>query len=373
MSTKTSRMKLVVVGIVAAFVLSGGNVKADFTFGERTALDATINSGGEPWFDCISNDGLELYIEKPVGGGTMAMDWDLFVSTRPTIHDPWSAPVGMGSPINTGDLECFACLSSDDLELYFASNRPGTFGKWDLWVSTRPTRFDSWQPPENLGPTINTSDRDNAPWITPDGLELYFTSDRPGGYGFHDIWVTKRPTIEDNWGTPVNLGPEVNSTACDGFPCLSSGGLVLFFSDYPQSGGLFRSGGLGQTDMWMSRRKSITDPWEPPVNLGPEFNSSTWDGGPRLSPEGDVLYFSSMRPGGPSDGFNIYQTPIIPIVDLNGDGIVDASDLCIMVDHWGTNEPLCDIGPTPLGDGIVDVEDLIVLAEHLFEEFPPAQ
>jgi hypothetical protein len=64
----------------------------------------------------------------------------------------------------------------------------------------------------------------------------------------------------------------------------------------------------------------------------------------------------------------MWQAPIIPIVDFNGDGIVDALDMCIMVDHWGENYSLCDIGPTPLGDGIVDVEDLIVLAEHLFEE-----
>jgi hypothetical protein len=58
----------------------------------------------------------------------------------------------------------------------------------------------------------------------------------------------------------------------------------------------------------------------------------------------------------------------IPIIDFNGDGIVDAADICIMVDHWGTDEPLCDIGPMPWGDGIVDVQDLIVLSEHLFEE-----
>jgi len=57
-----------------------------------------------------------------------------------------------------------------------------------------------------------------------------------------------------------------------------------------------------------------------------------------------------------------------PIVDLNGDGIVDSADMCIMVDYWGTDEPLCDIGPMPWGDGIVDVQDLIVLSEHLFEE-----
>jgi hypothetical protein len=57
-----------------------------------------------------------------------------------------------------------------------------------------------------------------------------------------------------------------------------------------------------------------------------------------------------------------------PVVDFNGDGIIDSADMCIMVDHWSTDNPLCDIGPTPFGDGIVDVEDLKVLAEHLFEE-----
>ena len=59
------------------------------------------------------------------------------------------------------------------------------------------------------------------------------------------------------------------------------------------------------------------------------------------------------------------------IVDFNGDGIVDSADVSLMIDYWGTDEPLYDIGPMPWGDGVVDVQDLIVLAEHLFEEFPP--
>ena len=58
------------------------------------------------------------------------------------------------------------------------------------------------------------------------------------------------------------------------------------------------------------------------------------------------------------------------VVDFNGDGIVDCVDMCMIVDHWHTDEPLYDIGPMPWGDGIVDVQDLIVLAEHLFEEIP---
>ena len=177
-----NKMRMVLVGFTAAIVIGSGSAKADYVFGEPTALEATINSGGNPWFDCISNDGLELYIEKPISGNTTGT-WDLFVSTRATTNDLWSAPIKLESPVNTSSDEAFACLSSNDLELYFASDRPGGSGHNDLWVSTRPTRFDSWGPPENLGPTINTSVGDLSPWITPDGLELYFTSRRPGGSG----------------------------------------------------------------------------------------------------------------------------------------------------------------------------------------------
>ncbi|MHC4538016.1 MAG: hypothetical protein ACYS6K_29155 [Planctomycetota bacterium] len=69
----------------------------------------------------------------------------------------------------------------------------------------------------------------------------------------------------------------------------------------------------------------------------------------------------------------MWQAPIIPAVDFNGDGIVDAADMCIMIEHWLTDYPLCDIGPMPWGDGIVDVEDLKVFAEHLFKEYTPAR
>ena len=105
------------------------------------------------------------------------------------------------------------------------------------------------------------------------------------------------------------------------------------------------------------------------MNLGSIVNTSSLDGGPRISPDGSTLYFASERPGGYGGAWgDIYQSQIIPIVDLNGDGIVDAADMCIVVDHWGEGYSLCDIGPTPLGDGVIDIEDLKVLAEHLFEE-----
>jgi hypothetical protein len=65
---------------------------------------------------------------------------------------------------------------------------------------------------------------------------------------------------------------------------------------------------------------------------------------------------------------NKAKEAFIPIVDLNGDGIVSDTDICIMIDHWRTDYTWCDIGPMPWGDGIVDVQDLVVLSEHLFED-----
>jgi N-acetylneuraminic acid mutarotase len=69
-----------------------------------------------------------------------------------------------------------------------------------------------------------------------------------------------------------------------------------------------------------------------------------------------------------------YDTGIGPhSPDFNGDGIVDSIDMCILVEHWQTDYPTCDIAPPPFGDGIVDVQDLVLLAEHLFEEIYPKE
>ena len=367
------RMRMMLVGIAAGIVLGGVSAKADFTFGMPMLFDEPVNSTGVEYFDCISADGLEVYIEKPVTGGTTSSYWDIYVSTRETINDPWSVPVNLGPTVNSsGVIDAYASLSSDGLELYFSSRRPGAYGpqnKQDIWVTRRAYKGADWGNPMNLGPTINTSSSDWLPWITSDGLELYFSSDRPGGYGNSDIWVARRINTNDEWEEPVNLGPVVNSTAIDCYPCLAPGGLVLFFSDYDNTP--IRPGGHGRSDMYMTRRKSTADPWEPPVNLGLGINTSSYDCQPRISPDGSVLYFTSSRPDSSvvPGNTDIWQVPITPIIDLNNDGVVDSLDMCIMIDHWGENYPLCDIGPTPFGDGIVDIEDLIVLSEHLFEDY----
>ena len=349
-------MRLMLVGFVAAMVLSGGRAKADFVFGEPVNLGPKFNTSSMDFPDCFSSDGLEMYFSS-VGG--------LWAVTRETIDDDWGTPVNLGPPVITGD-DGLSSISSDGLELYFQSTRAGGYGSDDIWVTRRATKDNAWGMPENLGPLVNSSKMEGEPWISTDGLELYFYSlNRAGGYGGFDIWISRRATKDDPWQEPVNLGPIINSSAHESVPCLSSDGLLLFFSGEIISP--FRPGGFGSADMWVSRRASISDPWGTPVNLGPIVNSPSHDTGPIISPDGLMLYFSSERPGGFGGMYgDIYQAPIIPIVDFNSDHKVDKTDMHIMVDHFGENYSLCDIGPKPIGDGIVDIQDMIVLAEHLY-------
>ena len=94
-------------------------------------------------------------------------------------------------------------------------------------------------------------------------------------------------------------------------------------------------------------------------------NSSSHEVASALSSDGHALYFSSERPGGLGGPYgDIYQAPILPIVDFNGDGKVAIEDLIFLIDNWGQSEPLCDIGPMPWGDGIVDAQDLEVLMSY---------
>ncbi len=368
--------KLMLFGFVAAIVLgSGERGKAEIIMSEPTSVGPVINDATDVQESDFSHDGLELYFssQRPGGYGRN----DIWVAKRETLNSPWQEPINLGPAVNSSAAEVEPAISPDGLELYLR-----WWDDWNLRVCTRPSKDEPWSSPVKVGPPVGSYE-DNPPvgsndvWspnISADGLSLYFSGDpwltalpqdqRPGGYGMADIWITTKQTSERNpegyWSEPQNLGPIVNSSSFDTLPCISADSLLLFFLSN-------RPGGYGDNDLWMTRRRSRDEEWETPINLGPTVNSMSDDITPEISPDGSTLLFSSDRPGG-FGSYDIYQVPIIPVVDLNDDGIVDSADMCIVVDHWGTDEPLCDIGPMPWGDGIVDVQDLIVLTEHLFEE-----
>jgi Tol biopolymer transport system component len=359
--------KIISLVLVLVLCMVSEVAKADFVFGTPTKLGSAVNSPAPESGSSISTDGLELFFEGRRSDGHGPAD--IYVSTRASISDPWDQAVILGPPISGPDWNTTPDISSDGLELYFTSTRSGP---WDIWVSTRASRDDPWEEPVNLGPTVNSLSQDYAPSISGDGLSLYFSSDRSGGFGKLDLWVTTRATKDAPWEEPVNLGATVNSSLDEAMPDISADGRILFFGDFmgpPQ-----RAGGYGGQDLWMTTRVSTSESWQEPVNLGPVVNSSAFDFSPNISADGSTFYFASERGGAQLfEVVDIYQAQLIPIVDLNSDGIVDCADMCIIVDNWGTDNSLCDIGPMPWGDGVVDVEDLIVIAEHLFEEYPQVE
>jgi len=361
---KSNRMKSVLVGIVAAMVVSGGNAKADFTFGEPVNLGPTINSPHNECYSIISVDGLELYFNS-ARPGVNSSSWDIYVAKRATIDDDWGTPVCLGSNVNTSRDEYMPRLSPDGLELYYdVRNRPGGYGNFDTWVNRRPTKDSAWGPAENFGPIVNTAGGDGTVWITNDGLELYFSSARPSsGLSPAPIYVSTRATTEDDWGDPVRLGPPVDGPSIDLIASVSADGLALFINE-DELFGRYRPDGYGGTDIWLTTRANRSSPWGVPVNLGPIINTSGHEAGGCVSPDGSALYFDASHPEGYGKS-DLYQAPIIPIVDFNSDGIADVKDVVIMTEHWGENYSLCDIGPTPLGDGIVDIQDLVVLTEYI--------
>lgn len=248
-----AKIRLVLVGVVAAIVLGGESAKADFTFGEPINMPANIDSTS--WDDdmCVSACGCFLFFGSTRPGGQG--EYDIWIASRASVNDDWSTPVNLGATVNSPYRETDPSISVDLLSLFFMSNRPSGSGGQDLYVTTRATQEDPWNEPVNLGQIVNSAGNDSDPSISADGLSLYFSTWRgpcPGGLGGDDVWVTTRKTTNDAWGEPVNLGPPINTTYDDYMPCISSDGLALFFNS-SRPGGFT---GPDISDIYVSTRPS---------------------------------------------------------------------------------------------------------------------
>ena len=274
---------------------------------------------------------------------------------RADLFDEWTAPVNLGATVNSPFQEILPALSKDGSSLYFASDRPGSMGGEDLWVSQRAGKDGPWQAPVNLGAALNTPFHERSPELSRDGHFLFFATNRPGGEGDFDLWVTWRAHTHDDfgWWPAINLGPGVNGAAGDFGPSFFANdtlGLPILYFASNRPGGLgsadlYRSGlrpfggfgpavpvselnspqgdfrpsiradgleivfdsnrpgppdlaGIGLRDIWMSSRPAPWAPWASPTNLGPVVNSPFNDYLAMLSGDGTTLVMVSDRPGG---------------------------------------------------------------------------
>lgn len=199
---------------------------------------------------CISYDERTLYFTRAILSGIFIAQTRLWSSEF--VNGRWQQPRDLGDVVNDPDVIVVTSnpsVTADGNMLYFSSDRPGGFGGTDLWVSQR--RDGDWQFPANLGATVNSPHNDAEPSISADGNTLYFTSGRPGGVGSSDLWVTHR--VGDLWTPPKNLGPRVNSTGSDREPEISKDGNFLYFTG-------IRQGGSGLSDIWFAPIPGAVDP-----------------------------------------------------------------------------------------------------------------
>ncbi len=240
-------------------------------------LGPVVNSPYNDQHPAISKDGLSLYITSDRPGGLGGSD--IWVSHRASIDDPWGAPENLGPNINSAgndvapalelaeNLGCvvnsaFADAGPTYFEdettgittlYYTVQNNPPTSDQgFDIYATTRLSDEDAWGVPV-LVPELSSPFRDTRTTIRRDGLEMILSTGRPGGSGSEDLWVSTRASTLDPWGTPVNLGPVVNSSAFDGAPALSFDGTTLyFFSERPS--------GFGKRDLYVTTRERLRGP-----------------------------------------------------------------------------------------------------------------
>lgn len=206
----------------------------------------------------------------------------------------WQRAENLGPPVNTDHNEGAASFTPDGQYVYFTGcGRRDGFGSCDIYVSK--LDGNTWLPPRNLGPLVNSSSWESQPCISNDGRTLYFSSNRAGGFGAHDIWYSTREN--GRWTEPQNAGPTINTAGNEYSPFLHADGMTLYFSSDKHPG-------FGSLDLFMS--KKTNEGWTNPTNLGFPLNSSAAEGNIFVNTKGDRGYINSSREGslGKSD---IYQ------------------------------------------------------------------
>ncbi len=269
------------VGIVRCeFSIEAMKNPVDF---EPVSLGPAINTTYDEYWPSLSADEQTLVITRLVPSRDLAkkIQEDFFISHW--SDGSWGEMKNAGRPLNTEDNEGAQTLSGDGRMMVFTGcNRVDAVGRCDLYYSIK--EGDNWTPPRNIGRQINTAYRETQPSITPDGRTLYFSSDRPGGMGKHDIWVSH---LNDNnlWMVPENIGAEINTPGIEMSPFIHPDNQSLYFSSDGQIG-------LGGYDLFVSRRDS-TGKWQKPLNLGYPINTNRDEIGLVVNSRGDKAYYSS--------------------------------------------------------------------------------
>lgn len=252
----------------------------------------SINSAFHEYSPLVSADGNTMIFtsNRPDenAGNTFSKFEDIYISKR--VNGEWSKPTKISPNINIKFNDAAASLSPDGktLVLYYE------YGGGDIYVSK--SDGTGWSKPTPLNKNINTPTFwETSAFLTNDGQKLYFTSNRPGGLGNLDIYVSEMEQTGD-WGKANNLGPTINTEGREDSPAVDADGTTLFFS----SDGHQTMGGM---DIFKSEFKD--GKWQKPVNMGYPINSVEDDSFFAFSQDKRRAYFSTMRVEGNAEVYTL--------------------------------------------------------------------
>ena len=206
-------------------------------------------------------------------------DENIFKSTM--VNGKWGDPVPISTNINTQTNEGACSMSADGRTLVFAScNRKDGVGSCDIYVSYK--EGEDWSVPTNMGKKVNAAGWDSEPSISADGKTVYFSSERSGGYGREDIYVTHKQE-NGSWGAAKNIGPVINTEGREVSSFIHASGSTLYFSTNNRPG-------MGEMDVYRSDRKDTS--WSTPVNVGYPINTADNDATLFITADNEKGYYS---------------------------------------------------------------------------------
>jgi outer membrane protein OmpA-like peptidoglycan-associated protein/TPR repeat protein len=257
-------------------------------------LGNAVNTPYNDYSPIISADGNTLIFtsnrtDDPARAKANANYEDIYVSTKNASG--WTTPKLISSNVNIKYNDAAASLSPDGKTLFLYYEE----GEGDIYIST--LSGDQWSKPEPLNKNINTSMFwETCASVSADGKKLYFASNRPGGIGELDLYVSQLDG-KGQWGKAVNLGAVVNTPENEDSPFIHHDGVTLYFSSdgHPS---------LGNSDIFVSEFKN--NKWSKPENMGWPLNSWEYDGFFTVSPDKKKGYFSTVKEGGLGDA-DIYS------------------------------------------------------------------
>ena len=246
---------------------------------EPQNMGDSINSPVSEYFPTISLDGNHLVFTRRV----KSINEDFYESDRK--NNGWTLAKPLAGNINSNQNEGALNISQDGQWLIFTGcNFENGFGSCDLFMSFLTP--EGWSAPENMGPNFNTEFWESAPSLSPDKRDLYFTSNRPGGYGGNDLYVCHR--LENGrWSPPENMGPNINTAGDESAPFIHADNSSLYFTSNALPG-------YGGDDLFLVR-KTPNGEWGIPENLGYPINTIENEGSLVVSADGKTAYYASDR------------------------------------------------------------------------------